>query len=63
MTRRQVVALSCKASELESQLAASLRLHEEGARFVDPATLPTELELRSRHAELARIIREGRPRR
>lgn len=48
------------ATELEQLLEASVVATDSGARFVDPATLPTELEVNTAHAQLARAAREGR---
>lgn len=43
---------------LEEQLMLSLEVTAHG-RFVDPATLPTTIELHTVHAQLARICREA----
>lgn len=58
--RRRVLSLACRAGDLEQQLAASIALLESGARFVDPATLPREVDLHAAHAQLARNARERR---
>jgi hypothetical protein len=58
--RRRIVAVSCRAGELGVRLAESIALLESGARFIDPAELPTELEINSCHAQLARLTREAR---
>jgi hypothetical protein len=44
--------------DLTEQLSASLAAVRDGARFVDPATLPTEKDLVAVHAQLSRVIRE-----
>ena len=50
MTRRRaLVAIHCRASELEQRLAESVDALEDGARFVDPAVLPTADQLAVTH--------------
>lgn len=71
----RLIALACKASALEEQLAASLRLVEQqrgptldearaagGMLVVEGAGMTNELERVSVHAQLARLLREGVPR-
>jgi hypothetical protein len=72
---KRLVALCCKANELEAQLEASIaaiqakRLAEPtleqaiagGGKLREPDELPTPRELSAVTAQLARLIREGRP--
>lgn len=59
--RRPILAVACKNHELADKLAESIAALENGARFVDPATLPSDATLVAVHAQLARLIREGLP--
>ena len=57
---RRLLAIRCKNRDLIPELEASIAALEGGARFVDPATLPREVDLHAAHAQLARVCRGNR---
>jgi hypothetical protein len=63
----RALAVVCKASELEETLQQSIDAIESGelattrGRLVRFHDLPNDEQLTAAHAQLARLIREGRP--